>query len=277
METRRYSGFRDGVTGDLQDWVVDSQGETVYRGAVGGGPEATSTIDKQGTWAFPQLVDNHAHVLPTGLDLQKLNLGGCASQADVLDALRAKIDAVEPGQWFLAVHYDQTKFPDGAHLTRHDLDKLSSDIPILLRRVSGHASIANSAALAAASIDSETPNPPGGEFVRDETGALTGVLLESAHERVSAASPDVTYRQMVDGIVLALRSMKDFGLCAVADMMTGRFNLDLELQAYQEAAAQVDVSVRLYVQWSQLFGKRAIAHLRRNRHSGASRARSSNR
>ncbi len=164
-----------------------------------------------------------------------------------------------PDKWLRAVLYDQTKFPDGQHLTRFQLDAISTTRPIILRHVNGHASIANSAAIAAAGVDNTTPDPPGGTYVRDDDGNLTGVLLETAHERVTEAGPSVTLEEMVDAILRAGEKMAGVGICCASDMMTGRFNLERELTAYRLAAeAGCKVRIRLYLQWSSMFGGRQI-------------------
>lgn len=223
------------------------------------GAHADSIIDAKGEILLPAFNDAHCHILPTGLDLSKLDLRPFDNSRTVLDAIRDHLKSVEPGKWLMAVGYDQTRFSEPKHLTRHDLDSLNDSIPILLRHVSGHASVANSAALRAAGVDRTTPNPPGGEFERDESGDLTGVLLEHAHEAVTAASPSITYSDMVAGILLASESMRAFGIATASDMMTGRFHLEDELRAYAEASARPNgIRYRLFVQWAQVFGPRGI-------------------
>jgi predicted amidohydrolase YtcJ len=216
-------------------------------------------VDLDGKTVRPAWIDNHCHILPTGLDMARLNLDPCSTPAEVLDAVRDRLPEVAPGQWLRAVHYDQTKFPDGKHLTRQELDRISPDVPILLRHVNGHASVANSVALALAGITESTEDPKGGTFVRDEAGSLTGVLLEKAHEVVSAAAPKPNLEEMVHAILLACRSMRALGICAACDMMTGQFDLQQEITAYRLAAARgAPIRTRLYLQWSAVFGPRSV-------------------
>lgn len=207
---------------------------------------------------MPALFDSHCHILPTGRDLAALPLGNLATQEAMLAAVEERHASLPPGQWLLAVHYDQNRFPDGQHLSRADLDAISADRPILLRHQNGHASVANSAALKAAGVDEQTPDPSGGTYVRDAQGNLTGVLLETAHEYVTSAAPEPTLDDMVRDIRLAIRSMRDYGLTGACDMMTGRFHLLNELRAYRLAAeAEQDFRIGLYLQWRDVFGPRA--------------------
>lgn len=215
-------------------------------------------VDLGGRWMLPAFVDSHCHILPAGLDLQKLHLGEAASPDDVLHRVRDRHRS-HPDGWLQAVHYDQNRFPGGRHLSREDLDAISTERPISLRHVNGHASVVNSAALRAAAVDETTPDPEGGEFVRDASGRLTGVLLENAHEHVSKAAPKPTVEEMTQAILLAGEKMREVGIVCASDMMTGRFGLREELEAYREAVTRnCKVGTRLYIQWRDIFGRRAM-------------------
>ncbi len=216
------------------------------------------TESLHGRTLLPKFVDAHCHILPTGLDLQKLNLGSCGTHEAVLDAVRDR-HATHPDGWLLAVHYDQTRYDGGRHLTRADLDAISAERPILLRHVSGHSGIANSAALAVAGVGAETLDPAGGSYRRDPSGAPDGVLLENALERVSAVVPNPSLEEMVEAILEAGAEMSDVGIGCACDMMTGRYDLELEIAAYRLAAERgMPIHTRLYVQWSRVFGPRGI-------------------
>jgi len=215
--------------------------------------------DLSGKMLAPGFVDSHCHILPAGLDLQKLHLGACATHDEVLDALRMRILETSEGEWLHAVHYDQTKFPEGRHMSRPQLDAIGGSCPVLLRHSNGHASVANSAALAAAGIAEDVQDPQGGTYVRDDSGRLTGVLLERAHEFVTNAAPEPSLDAMVQAIQAAAAAMRAVGVTCASDMMTGRWNLLKELEAYRIASSEdCPVRMRLYVQWSTVFGPRGI-------------------
>jgi predicted amidohydrolase YtcJ len=248
-----YHNFHWAFDGTRQAMLVD-QGQVVARG-----PDVVSSDaeehDLEGRFVLPGFVDAHCHILPMGLDLQKLHLGECSSHEDVLDLL-AKRHREQPDGWLLAVHYDQTKY--GSHMDRAQLDAISADRPILLRHVSGHAGLANSAALGLAGVDETTPDPDGGSFGREGT-RLTGVLLEHANELVSSFVPNPSYEEMVEAILLAGERMRSMGIVAACDMMTGRFDLEQELAAYDEAVRRgCAIDTRLFVQWRAVFGRRGI-------------------
>lgn len=276
MPRTLYTNFIFGLSGEPSEMLVED-GRVLSRGPrvgepqpqpspsraqssrQGEGTKGVDAVDLGGKSLYPAFIDAHCHILPTGLDLGRLNLDHLSTPGEVLDAVRDALPHVEPGRWLRVVHYDQTKFPDGQHLTKADLDKISGSIPILLRHVNGHASVANSAALQGAGIVESVKDPPGGEFVRDEMGRLSGVLLERAHEKVTAAAPQPSLEQMVVAILLAGEKMAGFGICCAADMMTGQFDLEQELRAYRMAAEKgCPIRMALYLQWNAVFGPRAM-------------------
>src|SRR4051812_24008349 len=104
MSPSLLTNFRWYATGEPQSMLIES-GRVVWRGA--DGPKtAAETVDLGGATIAPKFIDNHCHVLPTGLDLQKLHLGACSTKEEVLQAVRDKLWEVEPGRWLMAVHYD---------------------------------------------------------------------------------------------------------------------------------------------------------------------------
>lgn len=244
------------LTGERQNILVEDD-RVVARCADVSAPADVPRTDHGGRRIVPAFVDSHCHILPTGLDLLKLHLGAAATRDEVLDLVGAKHREQAEG-WLHAVHYDQNKY--GAHLTRHDLDAISSERPILLRHVNGHASVANTAALRAAGVDRDTPDPTGGEYVRDADGMPNGVLLEDAHEGVTNAAPGPTLEEMVEAILRAGASMRALGIDCATDMMTGRFDLPMELEAYRLAAERgCEIDLRLYLQWRPFLGPKAMS------------------
>ena len=217
-----------------------------------------SVVDCTGKFLLPSFIDSHCHVLPLGLDLQKLNLGNLDSRVAILEAVRDRHRS-HPDGWLMCVQYDQNRFSDGQHITVQELDAISGDRPIALRHSNGHAGVVNSAALRAAGVDQATPDPEGGSYGRDASGQLSGLLLEIALEHVFAKAPMPNVEEMTSAILAAGELMASRGISGAHDMMTGSFNLCDELHAYRLAAERgCKVRTRLYIQWSALFGGRAV-------------------
>lgn len=220
------------------------------------------TYDLTGRVLLPSFTDAHCHILPIGLFLQQLDLSACRSREDVLDALRDRERQLEPGKWLLATMYDQNKFQDGHHLTADELDLVSVERPILVRHVSGHASVVNHLALQVAGVLPDSPDPLGGAFSRGKDGSLTGLCLEEAHNYVSEAVPHPSHAEMVEAICLACDSMREYGIGSATDMLTGRYGFEAELAAYHEAFGRVRTRLRLMPLWSRVFGAEGVGFAR---------------
>jgi predicted amidohydrolase YtcJ len=216
---------------------------------------ADKIYDWKGAYVLPGFVDAHCHILPTGLDLKKLNLSICNTREQVLKAIQKEIHNLNQNSWLLAVHYDQNKFEDSKHITLEELDAITKNIPTILRHTSGHACLVNTIVLNAAQINSQTDDPQGGTIGRNNQGEPNGLLLENAMELAYKITPPPSKQEMLEAILLAAKEMAKYGITCAADMMTGHFNLENELWAYQKAAEQRNtIKTRLYVEWEKILG-----------------------
>ena len=155
------------------------------------GPE-TRVLELNGRTIVPGFIDAHAHPGPEYPEDSAWASVDCRPEkAPTIDALvaalRAKAQRTPAGQWVTGSRYQETKL--GRHPTRWDLDRASTNHPILISHSSGHQSVGNSLALQLAKLNRETPDPPGGKFVRDERGEFSGLLQERAASIVRAAGP----------------------------------------------------------------------------------------
>jgi predicted amidohydrolase YtcJ len=217
---------------------------------------ADEVVDCHGAWIMPAFIDCHCHILPAGLDMKRLDLSQGETRRDVLRLVQSA--ASEGDGWLLAVQYDQTRFEDGRHLTARELDAVTDGRPTVLRHSSGHAAVANTAALRASGISAATPDPPGGTIVRDERGEPLGPLLENAMDLVYRVVPPPTLTESVEAIHAAAKSMRAMGITCATDMATGSRGLSEEIEAYRRAAESgCAIRLRTFVLWGRIFGKRA--------------------
>src|SRR5215211_6815261 len=133
--------------------------------------------DLRGATMLPGLIDSHLHLLTLGLNSFAVDLSRSASIEDVVAALGDRIAGTPSSEWVVSsTRWHESQLREGRFPTRSELDAVAPSHPVLLRR-GGHNVVANSAALAAAGIDHGTPDPPGGTYVRDANGALTGHVI----------------------------------------------------------------------------------------------------
>lgn len=172
-----------------------------------------------GRMVLPGFHDAHVHPTFGGIQLMQCDLSGSAS-AVALTALVAGCDAALPqGDWLVGGGWELSLFPD-ANPSKDLLDAINADRPIFLRGADGHSSWANSKALALAGIDAETPNPPHGIIERDENGAPSGTLRESAQGLVEAIVPPLTAEDRLEATRQAVALANQFGITSMIDAAT---------------------------------------------------------
>lgn len=158
-------------------------------------PAGTRRIDGAGRTLIPGLIDAHAHLLSEAQRRNQVDLVGSDSLEEAQRRVAAYLDRRGRGDgWVLGRGWNQVLWPGKAFPTAADLDAVTEDRPVYLRRIDGHAAWANTRALELAGIDAATPDPQGGQILRDEAGRATGILVDRAMDLVSRHIPESASR-----------------------------------------------------------------------------------
>ena len=221
------------------------------------GPE-TRVVDLAGRIAIPGFIEGHGHFLSLGNAKTILELGKANSWEEIVQMVADEVQRLEPGVAIRGRGWHQEKWdhpPDPAvegSPVHHSLSAVSPVNPVLLTHASGHAAFANARALELAGLNAESPDPPGGQLVRDAAGQLTGMLRETAQRLVASAfSYDVPGVQGVEEWEATMRHLVELaGAEALAKGVTSFHDagvpfdvIDLFRQLEEERA----LPVRLYV------------------------------
>ena len=142
-----------------------------------------------GAMVVPGLIDAHLHFLGEGTRLQRLDLTGTGSKAEVLARLADAVKTTPADAWVRGRGWDQNDWPDTAFPTASDLDPLTPTNPVMLTRIDGHAAWLNSLALETAGINAATVDPHGGRLLRLSGGRPSGILVDNAMDLVTAKLP----------------------------------------------------------------------------------------
>ncbi|NIA29201.1 MAG: amidohydrolase family protein [Actinobacteria bacterium] len=178
----------------------------------------TKIIDAQGKLILPGFNDAHLHFIGGGLALMHVDLNGCKTPQEIQKRIAARIKELPNGSWITGRGWDHTLFNNGKWPDKSLLDKVSPHNPVFVRRVDGHIGWANSLALKLAKVDAATPNPNGGEILKDpKTGEPTGILKESATEPVNRIIPKETEAYRILAAEKALELAKRVGVTSVQD------------------------------------------------------------
>ena len=213
-----YTGVDDTPTVEL---VAVDDGRIVFAGAAADaetmiGPD-TETVDLAGATLFPGFTDSHVHIIGVGERERSLNLEGVTSiaelQAAVAQAAEDETASIIAGRGWIETHWPEDRFPTAA-----DLDAVEAQRPVVLVRADGHALVANTAAMEAVGITAETPDPDGGAILRDEEGAATGMMIDTAMGPFAALQPEPTRDERLALYELGAETLAASGWTGVHNM-----------------------------------------------------------
>ena len=187
---------------------------------------ATRTVALAGRSMTPGLIDAHCHLYGLGTDLENISVRDTADEAAAVALVETSAQrAAWSGGWLVGRGWDQNRWPGGAFPTKKSLDSIMSPgeisrvaIPVLLRRVDGHAVWVNSAALRIAGITKATPEVPGGKIVRDSNGEPTGVFVDNAVDLIDVHLATATAAMRRARILNAAKVAVSLGLTGVHEM-----------------------------------------------------------
>ena len=152
-------------------------------------------IDLKGSYVYPGFVDSHAHLKGIGHRENSLNLQGIDSLKEMLTTVEIFSNGIQPGEWVVGRGWIEKVWPEKRFPTRYELDRFSSDKPVILERADGHAVVVNSLALELAGISSESNDPHGGRIEKDKNGEPTGMLIDKATALVEKLIPKTTKQE----------------------------------------------------------------------------------
>jgi hypothetical protein len=183
----------------------------------------TVVHDLAGKTLLPGFVDAHSHFPGFGLgeitvDLNSPPIGTVKTISDIQMRLVAAAKSKAAGQWLIGVGYDDSLLAENRHLTRHDLDMVSTTLPIYLMHISGHIGVANTLALQLSGITVDTPDIEGGVYVKDKDGQLTGVLEETARLKTAELAFDLS---LFDFIAMSQQGAREYAAAGVTTAQSG--------------------------------------------------------
>jgi len=217
----------------------------------------TEVIDLNGATVLPGLIDGHGHYMSLGESLMGLDLRAPRSWDDIVSLVADAVAEADPGEWIVGRGWHQDKWdtpprPEVEGLPVHRaLSAVSPQNPVMLIHVSGHGVFVNGKALEDIGVTPSTPNPEGGEFVRDASGEATGMLRETAQdlarnayaEYQSRRPPEAIEAELRHQVALAGNEAVENGITTFHDMGETFETIDL----MRTMAEEGNLPLRLYV------------------------------
>ncbi len=209
----------------------------------------TEVIDLDGMLAIPGFIESHGHFLGIGDANMQLDLMSVANWDEIVSMVDAVAGDAPAGELIRGRGWHQEKWdelPEGAiqGLPNHrSLSAVSPNNPVVLRHASGHASFANANAMKMSGITRNTPDPRGGEIVRDENGDPIGMFRETAQGLLGPAERDAVPPDPRRQAELAIEEILAKGITSFQDAGSSLSNVSM----FKEMVDDGGMGVRLYV------------------------------
>ncbi|PYP91459.1 MAG: amidohydrolase [Candidatus Angelobacter sp. Gp1-AA117] len=206
------------------------------------GPQ-TRIIDAQGKLLLPGFDDAHVHFVDGGEHLQAVQLKDAASPQEFARRIEQRARTTPKGEWITGGDWDEQRWSPPNLPTKELVDPVTPNTPVWVNRYDGHESLANSVTLKLVNITANTPDPPGGQIVRDPQGNPTGILRDAAQDLVFKVMPAMSHAHRMRAIHQALEHAASLGVTSVQDMNPAY----ADVAAYAELQEQGALTTRIYV------------------------------
>lgn len=224
---------------------------------------ATQVVSLGGRRVIPGLNDSHTHLIRGGLNFNmELRWENVPSLADGLRMLKAQADRTPAPQWVRVVGgWSEHQFAERRMPTLDEINAASPETPCFILHLYAGA-LLNRAALRTLGFNRDTPNPPGGEIVRDARGEPTGLLVARSSALILystlAKGPTLPFEQQLNSTRHFMRELNRLGVTSVIDAGGGGQNYPDDYRVIERLHADGQMTVRIAY---NLFAQKAGAEL----------------
>jgi predicted amidohydrolase YtcJ len=211
---------------------------------------ATKVIDLKGRRVLPGLIDNHLHIIRGGLNFNmELRWDGVRSLADAMNMLKRQIAITPPPQWVRVVGgFTEHQFAEKRLPTLEEINAVAPDTPVFLLHLYDRA-LLNAAALRAVGYTKDTPEPPGGQIVRDARGLPVGLLLAKPNAGILYATlakgPKLPFEYQLNSTRHFMRELNRLGVTGAIDAGGGFQNFPDDYAVIQQLDQEQQLTIRL--------------------------------
>jgi hypothetical protein len=212
--------------------------------------DATQVIDLKGQRVLPGLIDNHLHIIRGGLNFNlELRWDGVRSLATAMEMLRHQVSVTPPPQWVRVVGgFTEHQFVEKRLPTIDEINAIAPDTPVFILHLYDRA-ILNAAALRVVGYTKDTPEPPGGEIVRDTMGNPTGLLLAKPNAAILYATlakgPKLPFEYQLNSTRHFMRELNRLGVTGAIDAGGGFQNYPDDYAVIQKLSDDGHLTIRL--------------------------------
>jgi predicted amidohydrolase YtcJ len=232
----------------IRDGVFTAAGSNVEILMLAG--DATQVIDLNGRNVLPGLIDNHLHIIRGGLNFNmELRWDGVRSLATAMEMLKHQVAMTPPPQWVRVVGgFTEHQFAERRLPTIDEINAIAPDTPVFILHLYDRA-ILNAAALRVVGYTKDTPEPPGGEIVRDTAGNPTGLLLAKPNAAILYATlakgPKLPFEYQLNSTRHFMRELNRLGVTGAIDAGGGFQNYPDDYAVIQKLSDNGQLTIRL--------------------------------
>lgn len=197
--------------------------------------KSSEKINLAGHTVLPGFTDSHTHLVEMGLNMKRVDLSDCDTLEEAIYYLKKEADKKEEGEWIVGFDFDETKWKKNDYPDKKDLDEVSEEHPVIIRRICGHIAVINSLGLEKLDIDSEN--------LDEGTGLIKEDILTNFDDIVG-----VTKEDRKEAIKRAIKRAQSLGVTSIHDIVTKE-----GWEAYKELDEEqdLDLRVRCYIHHDQ--------------------------
>lgn len=188
-------------------------------------------INLEGATVLPGFTDSHTHLIEMGLNMERVDLSDCDSLQEARYYLKKEAEKKDEDEWIVGFDFDETKWKKNDFPDKEDLNEVSKDHPIIVRRICGHIAVVNSKGLA--HIDKENGN------IDEDSGLIKEDILWDFDDIVG-----VTKKDRKDAIKRAAKRAHSLGITTIHDIVSKK-----GWEAYEELdeEGELELRVRCYI------------------------------
>nr|WP_312578297.1 amidohydrolase [Sedimentibacter sp.] len=228
--------------------------------------KSSEVIDLKGKAVVPGLADSHMHMYAYCQNQTFVNLDSARSIDDMIYLMKQKAIDVPSGKWIKGVNFDQSKFKENRFPTKTDLDKISSEHPIVIKRCCLHAVVANSMALKIAGVSKGYNGGTGGIVEFDSNGEPNGILREQCTKIFDEIIPDPLLNEKEKRKIMqeVLNDMSSKGVTTIHTYAAKIWKYDEDVELYKLLEKEGSLPVRVTVCLDEFFEPELLTEKKKN-------------
>ncbi|MEL7654376.1 MAG: amidohydrolase [Bacillota bacterium] len=243
--------------GEFVEAIGINHGRIVFAGSMADSAAYTAknTINLKGKTALPGFGDSHLHLYAHCQNQATVSLEEARSLEELVSIMKKKAAVTEKGKWIKGTGFDHTKFAENRMPTRWDLDQISTDHPIVIRRCCLHTMVANSLAIEIAGIDQQKLDEFEDLIELEKDRNLNGIFREKA----TAVFDDIVPNPLSDPkeretiVKKVLGDMVSKGITVVHTYAAKIWNYEEDVAAYRELDQKGALPIRVVVSLDEPF------------------------